>query len=87
MVDGNFAVIVPGVTLMRMARSKSLIARIHKRDIQNDGQQVHWMPDWRGRQTPSLQNLGNLFQGKVVSTAGGNASIQHRLVKHLQLQR
>ena len=37
MVDGNFGVIVPGVTLMRTVRSKYLIARIYKKDIQNDG--------------------------------------------------
>ena len=86
MVDGNVAVIVPGLTLMGMARSKSLIARIDKRNIQNDGQQVHWMPDCRGRRTPSLQNLRNLFQEQVVSWGVGNTSIQYHQLKHLEWQ-
>ena len=67
--------------------SVQVAAGIDTRNIQNDGQQIHWMPDCRGCQAPSLQSLGNLFQEQVVSWDGGNTSIPYHLVKHLEWQR
>lgn len=83
----NFGEIVPGVTLIRTARSQYLIARIYKRDIQQTVNRSTGCVTPEDAKNWVLQNLGTLFQEQAVSRGGGNTSIQRHLVKHVEWQR
>ena len=83
----NFGEIVPGVTLMKSPRSKYLIARIYKRDVQKTVNRSTGCLSVEDAKNWVLQNLGTLFQEEVVSRGGGNTSIQRHLVKHVEWQR
>ena len=83
----NYGEILPGVTLMRTARSKYLIARIYRRDIQQTLNRSTGCLTEEDARNWVLTNLPTLFQEKVTPRGGGNSSIQRLLADHVEWQR
>ena len=83
----NYGEILPGVTLMRTARSKYLIARIYRRDTQQTLNRSTGCLTEEDARNWVLTNLPTLFQEKVTPRGGGNSSIQRLLADHVEWQR
>ena len=69
----NYGEILPGVTLMRTARSKYLIARIYRRDIQQTLNRSTGCLTEEDARNWVLTNLPTLFQEKVTPRGVGTA--------------
>lgn len=82
----NFGEIVPGVTLIRTARSKYLIARIYKKDLQQTVNRSTGCLTLEDARNWILTNLGQLFPEKTTPRGGGNNSITRLIVRHVEWQ-